>query len=209
MNNDLAKKNALYLGHIHNLIRGKALRSWSIQTSFVDVDATDESVTVESQQHRNQAIFQQFRDDVRQECSVLIGYAHRFNPATDKIDSTREAALFIPEISLSLAKRLARNYQQSGFIYSGPETDGEIALYNADGSIRIAIDRFHPQDLADLYTQLRGHIFHFSHIIGNTLLESHALHLKKQRQEEKQARRKAMRTSGAVRSRLNIPKAAL
>lgn len=71
-----------------------------------------------------------------------------------------EPSLFIIGITYKRSMELAKNYNQYGFIFSGPETGGKVWLALTDGSHQ-DLGNFNPITIAKYYSVVKGKKFAF------------------------------------------------
>jgi hypothetical protein len=75
---------------------------------------------------------------------------------------TKEPSLFVIGISLEQAKKTARKFGQTWFIYSGPETKGKVCGFNPKtGEKVVEWDKFRPMMVAQYFSQIKGKPYTF------------------------------------------------
>ena len=74
----------------------------------------------------------------------------------EKLKDAAEPSLFVPGISQKDLDELGKKYNQDAVVYSGPETKGNVHLRFKDGADPVDIGAFHPQRVAQAYSQLKG-----------------------------------------------------
>ena len=89
-----------------------------------------------------------------QECQdTTIQYA---DCPKDQLVDAKEPTLFVPGIAQNLIAQLGNEYDQDSWLYAGPETDGRVMLFFRVGGETIDLGNFHPQRIAQAYSQLKG-----------------------------------------------------
>jgi len=152
--------NESSLNVIHKHIQKKNIESWSIQTSW----------TYKTLKQDNIDNFKKFKEEIRSNGLGYIrlqGYGQELDEDGKEI-VTKEPSLFIPKITLEVAKRLMDKYDQYGIIYSGPEYGGKLVLLYSDGETEDMGD-FHPMKIAEFYSKLKGKPFTFELDPGNNI----------------------------------------
>lgn len=72
-----------------------------------------------------------------------------------------EYSFFVPNITGKQAVKLAFEYFQDAFIYSGPETNDKVVALSKTGKILKNLGDFSPNKIAQGYSKLRGKSFTF------------------------------------------------
>lgn len=73
----------------------------------------------------------------------------------------REYSFWIDNISFNDALHLCSKYDQTAFIYAGPESGGKVTEFSQSGSPSRVFTTFHPDDLTDAYSRWRNRPFRF------------------------------------------------
>lgn len=130
------------LGRVWQHIQDLKNRSFVIISAFRNVDANGNKLSWEDNMQRTRLLQEALRGlglgYIRLighwlECQQT-GVSYKDCPPDQLVD-VREFSLFIPNMSREDGQRLAKRFDQDGFIYGGPETDGLIkVLASSDGS---------------------------------------------------------------------------
>jgi hypothetical protein len=161
-NADTPKKlNEASLGrvyqHFQNLKDGK---SFAIMTSF-------RNAISKADRERNNSSFRQLKSDIsRYGYFEVLGHGQEDDPVTGKEIVVVEPSLFIVNISLDDALKLAKKYGQYAIQYAGPETKGDVWLAYTNGGHENE-GPFHPAKTAKYYSIVKGKKFVFESLIIN------------------------------------------
>jgi hypothetical protein len=71
-----------------------------------------------------------------------------------------EPSVFVPGITRDLIDKLGAEFDQDGWIYAGPDSDGDVVLIERGGH-QVNLGGFHPGRIAQAFSSLRGHSFVF------------------------------------------------
>lgn len=143
------------------------LDSWSIQTAYRGNKTIKE----------NKEAMKRFEQQLKSKGYGFIklqGVGQEEDPKTGEIEQAKEISLFIMGISYEDASKFAKMYEQTGFVYSGPETDGKIILYFQSGEgwkIDSVMNRFKAGRVAQFYSKIKGRPFVFESIISKSWIE--------------------------------------
>jgi hypothetical protein len=90
----------------------------------------------------------------------LTGVGQEKDPKTGKVITVNEPSLFIADISLSLAKKIMKKYDQFAIVYSGKETNGKIVLFSKDGNKNLGSMKAGKSD--QFFSKIKNKAFSFS-----------------------------------------------
>ena len=76
---------------------------------------------------------------------------------------SEEPSFWANGITFDDIHKLAKNYGQTTFTYSGPETDGRVVLYDKNGRELESWDKFSPMKIGQFYSKIKGHPFVFEY----------------------------------------------
>lgn len=159
-NNELNEKS---LGRIYQHIQKEKVQSWAILTSYRDENSPD----------KNKNDFKELQSKVRSMnlgFIRLVGYGQE--ESDDGIISVKEPSIFIPGILMNQAQKLASHYNQWGYLYSGEEIDGDIALIETDGQKIVSkFKKFIPNKIAQFYSKIKGKPFVFEDVLPTSIME--------------------------------------
>jgi hypothetical protein len=109
--------------------------------SFVIISASRAAYSRQENLERTKKLQQEIRDlgfgYVRLighwlECQAPVSYE---DCPKDQLVDVTEPSMFVPRMSLSEGQRLARKFEQDGFVYGGPETDGAVRTVASNGRL--------------------------------------------------------------------------
>jgi hypothetical protein len=146
--------NASSLGRVWQHVQKEKVSSWGIVTCYRD----------NKSQKENAKNFSVLKGTVRGfglGFFVLEGHGQEENKE-GKVTKVVEPSLFVPGISFVQIEKVAREWDQFGFVYSGPETKDKIVLFSGHGSE--SIGSFHPMRIAQFFSKVKGHPFVFSSV---------------------------------------------
>ena len=72
-----------------------------------------------------------------------------------------EISLFVPNLTLKQALKLAKKYDQDSIIYQGPETKDKVELVSKSGSSIKKLGKFSPDTIGRAYSKVKGRTFTF------------------------------------------------
>lgn len=161
--------NEASLGRIFAHIQQTKAKSWAILTSWRSLwsqQAVTPGTTPAQAQATNEANWSALLGTVRNEnlgYIKLLGHwlectlpdtAYESCPK-DKLVKSTEPSIFVPGMSLQMARQLARRFNQDAFIYVGPETTNKVAgVYTQSGKMT-DYGPFHPNRIAQAYSQIK------------------------------------------------------
>lgn len=151
------------------------LDSWSIQTAYRG----------EKTRKENRERMKKFEQQLKSRGYGFIklqGVGQEEDPKTGEIEQAKEISLFIMGISYEDASKFAKMYEQTGFVYSGPETDGRIILYFQSGGgwkTDAVMNKFKAGRIADFYSKIKGRPFVFESVISNSWFEGFSKSLRR------------------------------
>lgn len=110
----------------------------------------------------NKTRFREFGERLKK---LGYGFIKLWGVGQEEIDGeiirSEELSAFIPNMSFEDARWLARRYEQFAFIYSGPETQGRVVLFDQKGVRLEDLGEFRPFQTAMYYSELRKKPFTF------------------------------------------------
>jgi hypothetical protein len=143
--------NASSLGRVYQHVQKESIKSWGIVTSYRDSKSKED----------NEKTFSELKARVRglgYGFFVLQGVGQE-EDEKGNIRPTTEPSLFIPKITQQQIKELADQYEQWGYVYSGPEIDDKMALILKDKTTYLS--KFSPSAISDFYSKVKGKRFTF------------------------------------------------
>lgn len=72
-----------------------------------------------------------------------------------------EISLFVPNLTLKQALKLAKKYDQDSIVYQGPETKDKVELVSKNGSSIDKLGKFNPDAIGRAYSKVKGRTFTF------------------------------------------------
>jgi hypothetical protein len=78
-----------------------------------------------------------------------------------------EPSLFVPKMTIPQAIKICKKYQQDFFLYSGPETQGNVQAFDGTGKFQVDTGSFHPNRIAKFYSTVKGKDFTFESLPNN------------------------------------------
>ena len=136
--------------------------SFTLITAYQSVKANT-IAEVERKRHENKVNFGRLKSDL-----AGYGYFNILGHSEETIDGKKEVltepTLFVNNLPLKKSMELCKKYNQWGFIYAGPETNGHVKLYFSSGQIQ-DIGDFHPGKVTAAYSTVRGRPFVFESLI--------------------------------------------
>jgi len=90
----------------------------------------------------------------------LKGVGQEKDPETGKVITVEEPSLFVANISLQLAKKLMKKYDQFAIVYSGKETKGKTMLISKDGNKNLG--KMKAGKSAEFFSKVKNKAFTFS-----------------------------------------------
>lgn len=165
------KLNESSLGRVykHFLNMKEKGKSFAILTSY--------RKAITSEDHKkNKETFKILKSEVKK-----WGFFELLGHGQEDVDGEEtkviEPSLFVVNISMSDALKLAKKHEQYGIQYAGPETEGNVWLCYSDGGHKNE-GPFHPNKIAKYYSVVKGKPFVFeSKLINETWIEGKAAHL--------------------------------
>jgi hypothetical protein len=157
------KLNEASLGRIYQHVQKQNIDRWAILTSWRSDDTKEE----------NEANFKELKNKLRQ---LGYGFIEMEGVGQEEKDGqvieSKEPSLFIPKIKNEEAQKLADEYNQFGYIYSGPDVDDRIVLIVGGQIDKDSImDTFHPMKISQFYSKIKGKPFFFESIVTNNWIE--------------------------------------
>ncbi|HHE46812.1 MAG TPA: hypothetical protein ENL08_03810 [Bacteroidetes bacterium] len=95
-----------------------------------------------------------------QTCQSLDDPPDRYQILEKRQDIYRELLLFIPRISVQQLETAGRRFEQSGWIYTGPQSGGQVKLY-LFGGYEETLGILSPETIAEAYTKIRNYKYEF------------------------------------------------
>lgn len=160
--------NESSLGRIYQHIQRKNVDSWAIMTSYRGENSPSE----------NKKNFKELKNKIR---SMDMGFIEIEGVGQEEdnegnIIQAKEPSLFIPGINKKQAQKLSDTYDQWGYIYSGPEVNGKIALISSQGTEYLG--SFHPNKIAQFFSKIKGKPFTFEEVKPTSYMEKYWKYLK-------------------------------
>lgn len=159
--------NESSLNRIYQHIQKKNIESWAIMTSYRSENSPSE----------NKKDFKELKQKLR---SMDLGFIEIEGVGQEEseeggIKEVKEPSLFIPKINKKQAQKLSYNYDQWGYIYSGPETNDKIALISVEGTEYLG--SFHPNKISQFFSKIKGRPFTFEGVSPTSYMEKYYLYL--------------------------------
>ena len=145
------KINKASLGRLYQHFQQSEKTSWAIFTSWrnkASKEANIENLKSFKERLRKWGYFR------------LVGHGQEKDEQGNTV-SVEEPSYFIIGIPLEEALKLAEKYGQYGIIYAGPETDGDVCLYQSNGTLEERWKKFHPGKISKFYSIIQGRPFFF------------------------------------------------
>lgn len=160
--------NESSLGRIYQHIQRKNVDSWAIMTSYRGENSPSE----------NKKNFKELKNKIR---SMDMGFIEIEGVGQEEdnegnIIQAKEPSLFIPGINKKQAQKLSDTYDQWGYIYSGTEVNGKIALISSQGTEYLG--SFHPNKIAQFFSKIKGKPFTFEEVKPTSYMEKYWKYLK-------------------------------
>jgi hypothetical protein len=151
------------LGRVWQHVQDLTQQSFVIISAFRSIDANGNNLSWEDNMRRTHHMQEGLRGlglgYIRLighwlECQKL-GVKYKDCPPDQLVD-VREFSLFVPNMSIEDGQRLAKRFDQDGFVYGGPETDGLIkVLASSDRPVISTLgDRLTTQAIGQAFSSL-------------------------------------------------------
>ena len=150
---DLDELNERSLGRVFHHVQAAGHKSFMIGTYYKSNESPERN-----EAHR--AAFMSYLKSQKLGFIPMVGHGQERDEKTGKIHVSSEPSFMIPGAGLHHAKHIMAMHNQTGVIYSGPETQGHVHLHLDDGG-HLDLGKFHPGRVAQFYSKVKGKPFTF------------------------------------------------
>jgi len=149
--------------HIEHTV--KTTKSWALMTAWRSEAQKPEDTSTFDWKRANLQNLSAMKATIKSlgyGFATVEGVGQETDPNTKAVIESAEPSLFVPNITLDQARHLSARYNQWGFIYSGPEIQNKVGMYETEkGNPASIATSFNIDQIRKFFTRIKKHKFSF------------------------------------------------
>jgi hypothetical protein len=139
--------------------------SWALMTAWRGEKQKPEGISTfdwKRQNLQNLSAMKAAIKAIGKSFATVEGVGQETDPETKQVIESAEPSLFVINITLDQARHLSARYNQWGFIYSGPETQNKVGMFETEKNDPSSIaTSFNIDQIRQFFTRIKKHKFSF------------------------------------------------